>query len=345
MLFIICRAKRVNNDNNRIQRRYSRFLTISSQRREPSPTRTIKWPARAQLCANHVHHIERWSRASVMLRATWHEGTAQLLSLAELKLDLFELVSLAESLNRQLGAGLHPGCDSHSLGWMCVLPWFLSHNQGMLTKQRQAYFMRHGGKKQWSRWARLSTCKVSKTGHLQGEQDGSLARWARQVTCKVSKTGHLQGEQDGSLARWARLVTCKVSKTGHLQGEQDRSLARWARRVTCKVSKTGHLQGEQDCSLARWARRVTCKVSKTGHLPVVWLKPAFGLCSPGREGGRGGVYACWGGPHRLVPTGQVENVYCVLISGLQSESVWCHLARSQRQTVSKRASAVTDTIN
>ena len=70
------------NNNNRIQRRYSRFFTISSQRRELSPTRTLKWPG-------HVQHIERLSRASVMLRATWYEGTAQLLSLTELKSHLF----------------------------------------------------------------------------------------------------------------------------------------------------------------------------------------------------------------------------------------------------------------
>ena len=42
-------------------------------------------------CANHAQHIERLSRASVMLRATWYEGTAQLLSLTELKSHLFEL--------------------------------------------------------------------------------------------------------------------------------------------------------------------------------------------------------------------------------------------------------------
>ena len=35
-----------NNNNNHIQRRYSRFFTISSQRRELSPTRTLKWPGR-----------------------------------------------------------------------------------------------------------------------------------------------------------------------------------------------------------------------------------------------------------------------------------------------------------
>ena len=45
----------------------------------------------AQSCANHVQHIEPLSRASVMLRATWFEGTAQLLSLTELKSHLFEL--------------------------------------------------------------------------------------------------------------------------------------------------------------------------------------------------------------------------------------------------------------
>ena len=47
--------------------------------------------ARAQSCANHVQHIERLSHASVVLRATWYEGTAQLLSLTELKSHLCEL--------------------------------------------------------------------------------------------------------------------------------------------------------------------------------------------------------------------------------------------------------------
>ena len=47
--------------------------------------------AQAQSCANHVQHIERLSRASVMLHDTWYEGTAQLLSLTELKSHLFEL--------------------------------------------------------------------------------------------------------------------------------------------------------------------------------------------------------------------------------------------------------------
>ena len=76
--------------NNRIHRRNSRFFTISSLRREPSPTRTLKWPGRnrMQITCNtssvcHVQHV--------MLSATWCEGTARLLSLTELKSHLFEL--------------------------------------------------------------------------------------------------------------------------------------------------------------------------------------------------------------------------------------------------------------
>ena len=79
-----------NNNNNRIQRRYLRFFTISSQRCEPSPICTLKWPRRtcAQIMCNtssacHVQHV--------VLRASWYEGTAQLLSLTELKSHLFEL--------------------------------------------------------------------------------------------------------------------------------------------------------------------------------------------------------------------------------------------------------------
>ena len=60
------------------------FFTISSLRREPSPTRTLKWPGRNRvqitcnaLSAYHVQHV--------VLRATWYKGTAQLLSLTELK--------------------------------------------------------------------------------------------------------------------------------------------------------------------------------------------------------------------------------------------------------------------
>ena len=52
-----------DNDNNRIQRRKSRFFTISSLRRELSPTRTLKG-ALAQSCANHVQLIKRISRVT-----------------------------------------------------------------------------------------------------------------------------------------------------------------------------------------------------------------------------------------------------------------------------------------
>ena len=79
-----------NNNNNRIQRRYSRFFTISSQRRELSPTRTLKWPRRnrVQITCNtsSAYHVEH-----VVLRAPWYEGTAQLLSLTALESHLFEL--------------------------------------------------------------------------------------------------------------------------------------------------------------------------------------------------------------------------------------------------------------
>ena len=88
-----------NNNNNRIQRRSSRFVTISSQRREPSPTRTLKWPGRNRVqitrntsSAYHVRHV--------VLRATWYEGTAQLLSLAELKSHSFELYFIGCTINR-----------------------------------------------------------------------------------------------------------------------------------------------------------------------------------------------------------------------------------------------------
>ena len=80
-----CRQNGNNsNRNNRIERRKSRFFTISSLRREPSPTPTVKWPERNRMqitcnisSAYHVQHI--------VLRATWYEGTTQLLSLTEFK--------------------------------------------------------------------------------------------------------------------------------------------------------------------------------------------------------------------------------------------------------------------
>ena len=78
-----------NNNNNRIQRRYSRFFynLLTAPR---TVSNTNAQVARAQSYANHMQHIKRLSRANVMLRATWYEGTAQLLSLTELKSHLFE---------------------------------------------------------------------------------------------------------------------------------------------------------------------------------------------------------------------------------------------------------------
>ena len=49
------------NDNG-IQRRYLRFFTISSQRRELFPTRTLKWPGRnrVQITCNtsSAYHVQ-----------------------------------------------------------------------------------------------------------------------------------------------------------------------------------------------------------------------------------------------------------------------------------------------
>ena len=69
-----------NNNNNCIQRRNSRFFTISSLRRESSPARTLKWSGhnRVKITSNtsSAYHVQH-----VVLRVTWYEGTAQLLSL------------------------------------------------------------------------------------------------------------------------------------------------------------------------------------------------------------------------------------------------------------------------
>ena len=81
----------INNNNNKcIHRCNLTFSTISSPRREPSPTCTLKWPGRnrVQITCNtssacHVQHV--------VLHAMWYEGTAQLLSLTEFKSHLFEL--------------------------------------------------------------------------------------------------------------------------------------------------------------------------------------------------------------------------------------------------------------
>ena len=66
------------------------FFTISSQCHKLSPTHTLKWSRRnrVQITCNtsSAYHVQH-----VMLHATWYKGTAQLLSLTELKSHLFEL--------------------------------------------------------------------------------------------------------------------------------------------------------------------------------------------------------------------------------------------------------------
>ena len=79
-----------SNNNNRIERCNSRFFTISSLRRESSPTCTLKWPGpnRVQITCNTLsaYHVQH-----VVIRATWYEEAAQLLSLTEMKSHFFEL--------------------------------------------------------------------------------------------------------------------------------------------------------------------------------------------------------------------------------------------------------------
>ena len=86
-----------NSNSNCIQRRNLRFFTISSLRRELSPTCTLKWSGcnRVQIMCNtsstyHVQHV---------LCATWYEGTAQLLNLTEFKWHLFELYFIGWTIN------------------------------------------------------------------------------------------------------------------------------------------------------------------------------------------------------------------------------------------------------
>ena len=58
--------------------------------------------AQAHLCANHVQFIEHLSHASFVLRAMRYEGTAQLLSLTEQKLHLFELYFIGRTITDDL---------------------------------------------------------------------------------------------------------------------------------------------------------------------------------------------------------------------------------------------------
>ena len=88
-----------NNSNNRIERSNSRFFTISSLHRKRSPTHTLKWIGSncLQIMCNtsSAYHVQH-----VMLRTTWYEGTAQLLSLTQLKSHLFEIYFIAWTIYR-----------------------------------------------------------------------------------------------------------------------------------------------------------------------------------------------------------------------------------------------------
>ena len=101
IIIIIITNNHHHHHHHRIHRRSFRFLTVTSLRREPSPTRTLKWPRcnrnRVQISCNtssacHVQHV--------VLRAMWYEGTAQLFTLTELKPHLFELYLIGWSINR-----------------------------------------------------------------------------------------------------------------------------------------------------------------------------------------------------------------------------------------------------
>ena len=94
-----CHFLIADDNNNRIQRRNLRFSAMSSLCCEPSPTLMLKWPRRnrVQITCNtssacHVQHV--------VVCATWYEGTAELLSLTELKLHLFELYYIGWTINQ-----------------------------------------------------------------------------------------------------------------------------------------------------------------------------------------------------------------------------------------------------
>ena len=84
-------SQEFNNNNNRIQRRYSRVFTISSQRHELSPTRTLKWPGRSrvQITCNtsSAYHLQVLCYVSLGTKGQ----LSYLLSLTKLKSHLFEL--------------------------------------------------------------------------------------------------------------------------------------------------------------------------------------------------------------------------------------------------------------
>ena len=88
-----------DNNNNRIQRRCSRFFTISSQRRELSPTRTLEWPGRnrVQITCNASSACQVQVSCYVPLST---KGQLSYLVLQSWNCIYLSFILLAETLNR-----------------------------------------------------------------------------------------------------------------------------------------------------------------------------------------------------------------------------------------------------
>ena len=92
-----CHSVTVHSINNYVNNTYdtercnSRSFTISSLHYELFPIHTIMYKSQAKHGALIMYS---------MPYTTWSKGTSQLISLTELKLHLFQLVSLAETFNR-----------------------------------------------------------------------------------------------------------------------------------------------------------------------------------------------------------------------------------------------------
>ena len=88
-----------SNNNNRIERRDLRSFTISDPHCAANRLQHIRSSGPgAIVCKSRAAH------GALIMRniscATWYEGTAQLLSLTELKSQLFELYFIAWTINR-----------------------------------------------------------------------------------------------------------------------------------------------------------------------------------------------------------------------------------------------------
>ena len=89
-----------NNNSNRTKRCNLRFFATSSLRREPSSTCTVRSSGPGAILSKSGATLSTYHVQHVVIRATWYEGTAQLLSLTEFKLHLFELYLTGWTINR-----------------------------------------------------------------------------------------------------------------------------------------------------------------------------------------------------------------------------------------------------